>query len=127
MDIEEHTVPEDWSEVENPDYIVEKYDPRPVTLFTHDAAEVGVHVLPDEPNTPHSDTHRWRVGAIRGNENEFKEAEPFAHLHGRENALAVAEAFMKAYDRTNGDVGAAERSAVEGAEGLVETETDVER
>ncbi len=127
MGIEEPTVPDDWSEVTNPDYIVEKYDPRPVILFTHDEDDVGVHVLPDEPIAPHSDTERWRVGAIEGNRDEFEEAEPFAHLHGHENALEVAEAFMTAYDRTNGDVNAAERSAVEGAEGLIETETDVER
>lgn len=31
-------LPDDWSEVESPDQIVEKYDPRPVTLFTYEGA-----------------------------------------------------------------------------------------
>jgi|GEM_PF-1656958 len=127
MDSEGPAVPDDWSEVERPDHIVEKYDPRPVILFTHEEDQIGVHVLPDEPIAPHADTERWRVGAIEGDRDEFREAEPFAHVHGHENALLVAEAFMQAYDRTNGDVGAAERSAVEGAEGIVETETDAEK
>lgn len=91
-------MPDGWTEVTNPDYIVEKYDPRAPTLFEFDGDTVGVHVLPDEPNVPHADREAWRVGFVRGERDNLQNAEPFDHCHGRETALHVAYDFMHAYN-----------------------------
>lgn len=117
---EARTLPDDWSEVESPDHIVEKYDPRPVTLFTYEDREIGVHVVPNEPDTPHMDTHEYRVAFIHGSRDEFESTDPFALAHGFEDAVAVAEAFMQAFDEAEGEgeraVERAEEQATEAPE-----------
>jgi hypothetical protein len=40
----DRAVPDDWAEVSNPDYIVEKYDPRAPTLFEYDERGDGGRV-----------------------------------------------------------------------------------
>jgi hypothetical protein len=73
-----------------------------VTLFTYAERDVGVHALPNEPNTPHTDTHEYRVGVVEGNRDELRAADPIARAHSFENALAVAEAFMEGFDEATG-------------------------
>lgn len=94
----ERAIPEDWAEVERPDSIVEKYDPRAPALFEYDDRDIGVHILPAEPNVAHADTHRWRLGFVRGNRDNLEKAEPVLVVHGRENAYHAAHVFMEAYD-----------------------------
>lgn len=115
-------LPPGWSEVESPDYITEKYDPRPVTLFTFAERDVGVHALPNEPNTPHTDTHEYRVGVVQGNRDELESAEPLARAHGFEDALAVAEAFMEGFDEAAGVDEAAVEAAKNAAKAAPEAE-----
>lgn len=114
-------LPDPWTEAVDHDDIVEKYDPRDPVLFERDDRERAVHVLPTEPNVAHADTHEWRVGLVRGDVDEFHDAEPIARVHGRENAYHVAVAFMDAYEEAVPDAGddaaaiayAAEQAAVE--------------
>jgi len=94
----DRAVPGGWAEVSNPDFIVEKYDPRAPTLFEHDEREIGVHILPAEPNVAHSDTYRWRLGFVKGNRDNLEKAEPILIVHGRENASHAAHVFMAAYN-----------------------------
>ncbi|GAB7094776.1 hypothetical protein JCM30237_19290 [Halolamina litorea] len=94
----ERAVPADWAEVSNPDYIVEKYDPRAPTLFEYADRDIGVHILPAEPNVAHSDTHRWRLGFVKGHRDNLEEAEPVVLVHGRENAYHAAHVFMETYN-----------------------------
>lgn len=98
-------LPGSWTEVVDHDYIVEKYDPRDPVLFERDDRERAVHILPTEPNVAHADTHEWRVGLVRGDVDELLDAEPIAHVHGRENAYHVAVAFMEAYEEAVPDEG----------------------
>lgn len=119
---EAQTLPADWTEVENPDHIVEKYDPRPVTLFTYDEREIGVHVVPNEPDTPHMDTHEYRIAFIRGSRDEFESTEPFALAHEFENGVAVAEAFMRAFDEAEGEGKEAVEQAIKQAKQVPEAE-----
>lgn len=98
-------LPDSWTEVREHDLIVEKYDPRDPTLFERDDRKRAVHILPTEPNVPHADTHEWRVGLVRGSVDELLDAEPIAHVHGRENAYHVAVTFMRAYEEAVPDEG----------------------
>lgn len=100
----ERSLPEGWSEVSHPDHIIEKYDPRPVTLFTHEEYEVGVHVLPLDPVAPHMESHDYRVGYLHGGENEFDHIEPIARTEDFEDGLEVARTFMTVFDEASGDV-----------------------
>jgi hypothetical protein len=119
----DRALPEHWTEVTNPDYIVEKYDPRAPTLFEHGERDIGVHILPDEPNTPHADTDRWRLGFVRGNRDDLEAAEPIVHADSREAAFHAAHVFMDAYGEHGGLDGderidaakAAAEAAVDGA------------
>lgn len=119
---ESRALPDDWSEVESPDHIVEKYDPRPVTLFTYEGAEIAVHVVPNEPDHPHADTHEYRVAFVRGSRDEFESAEPFALAHEFENGVAVAEVFAQAFDEADGEGEAAVDYAMEQAKDAPEAE-----
>ena len=120
----DRAVPDDWAEVNNPDYIVEKYDPRAPTLFEYEERDIGVHILPAEPNVPHADTERWRLGFVRGNRDNLEKAEPVVLVHGRDTAFHAAHVFMETYDeyddRDDGDrveiAKAAARDAVENDE-----------
>ena len=103
-DSENRAVPADWHEVTNPDYIVEKYDPRAPTLFEYNEADIGVHILPDEPNTPHTDHEAWRLGFVRGHRDDLDKAEPLVHVHGRDTAFHAAHVFMDAFDDATGDL-----------------------
>lgn len=98
----DRTLPTGWTEVTAPDHIVEKYDARQPTVFEFDAAAVGVHIVPAEPNTAHADRESWRVDVGHGVRDEFQHVDSFAHLDGRETAIDVAAAFMQAFaDRTD--------------------------
>jgi len=94
-DLTDRAVPDDWAEVSDPDEIAEKYDPRVPTLFEYAGREIAVHILPDEPNTPHADSTRWRLGFVRGSQDNLKGATPIVHVHGRENASHAAHVFIE--------------------------------
>lgn len=113
-------VPDDWHEVTNPDYIVEKYDPRAPTLFEYDDADVGVHILPDEPNAPHADREAWRVGFVRGTRDNLERAEPLVHVHGRDTAFHGAHVFMAAFDDATGGL----EESIDAAKAAVADELD---
>ena len=97
-DLTDRAVPDDWAEVSDPDEIAEKYDPRVPTLFEYAGREIAVHILPDEPNTPHADSTRWRLGFVRGSRDNLKGATPIVHVHGRENASHAAHVFMTTFN-----------------------------
>jgi hypothetical protein len=114
----DRAVPAGWSEVTSPDYIIEKYDPRLPTLFEADDRDIGVHILPDEPNTPHADQDAWRVGFVRGHRDNLEAAEPIARCAGRDTAFHLAHEFMAAHEADD----AAADTRVENAKAAVRTE-----
>lgn len=107
--------PADWSEVSDPDGIMAKYDPRPVTLFTCERREVGIHALPAEPNSPHADTSEYRLDFVEGGDGDWGAPEPFARAPDFQAALSVAETFMEAFDAAAGDRRAAAEDAMAAA------------
>ena len=98
---EDRALPEDWREVSNPPSIVEKYDPRLPTLFEYADREIGVHIVPTEPNTPHADQDACRVGFVRGSRDDLESAEPIVHCHGRDTAYHLAHEYMTAYNEAD--------------------------
>jgi len=116
----DRAVPADWHEVTDPDYIVEKYDPRAPTLFEYEGADIGVHILPDEPNAPHADREAWRVGFLRGHRDNLERAEPLVHVHGRDTAFHGAHLFMDAFNAAEGGV----EERVDAAKAAVDDEVE---
>ncbi|MFB6221194.1 MAG: hypothetical protein ABEH90_07125 [Halolamina sp.] len=117
---ENRAVPAEWSEVTNPDHIIEKYDPRLPTLFEYEGGDIGVHILPDEPNTPHADDDAWRLGFVRGHRDNLEGAEPLVHCHGRDTAFHLAHMFMDAFNDATGD----QQERVEAAKETVAAEAE---
>lgn len=97
-------LPDAWHEVEDPDYITEKYRSHNPTLFVRDAHDVGVHVRPVSTSSPH-DSERFRVGAIRGNEDEFEEELDIETFEDHERALERALEFANRYEEAYAELG----------------------
>lgn len=89
--------PEEWHEVENQDHIVEKYRARNPTLFVREAHDVGVHVLPVSPSSPH-EPEAYEVAAIRGSGSNFEAEHAIETVEDRVAAFERAEAFADAYE-----------------------------
>ncbi|MFB6088017.1 MAG: hypothetical protein ABEJ85_05800 [Haloarculaceae archaeon] len=109
------SLPDEWHEVADPGAIVEKYRAHNPTLFVREGHDVGVHVLPTATSSPH-DEERYRVGAIRGNEDDFEYERAVATLEEREPALELALDFATRYEdlyAERGDETAALEVAVE--------------
>ena len=109
------SLPAEWHEVENPDYITEKYRATNPTLFVREDHDVGVHVLPVSTSSPH-DEDQYRAGAIRGNRDEFDSEEPIETFDEREPAFERALKFANHYETAYDDLGdedAAMEAAVE--------------
>lgn len=90
-------LPDDWHEVEDPDYITEKYRATNPTLFVREGHDVGVHVLPVSTSSPHDEDH-YRVGAVRGGPDEFEAAHPIQRFGDLEPAFAHAIDVAHRYD-----------------------------
>ncbi|MFB6270901.1 MAG: hypothetical protein ABEH83_13225 [Halobacterium sp.] len=96
------SLPGDWHEVEEPDYIVEKYRAENPTLFVREGHDVGVHVLHVSTSSPHDD-ERYRAGAIVGHRDEFESEEPIETYDDREDALDCALRFANEYESAYGE------------------------
>ncbi|WP_089649719.1 hypothetical protein [Halobacterium hubeiense] len=109
------SLPSEWHEVENPDYITEKYRATNPTLFVREDPDVGAHVLPVSTSSPH-DPEEYRAAAIRGNRDEFDREEPIATFDDQDEAFERALAFATHYVTAYADLGdedAAMEAAVE--------------
>ncbi|MCG1003221.1 MULTISPECIES: hypothetical protein [Halobacterium] len=109
------SLPAEWAEVQNPDYITEKYRATNPTLFVREDHDVGVHVLPVSTSSPH-DAERYRAAAIRGNRDEFDSEHPIETVDDREAAFERALEFATHYETAYADLGdedAAMEAAVE--------------
>ncbi|MFB6120622.1 MAG: hypothetical protein ABEJ68_05840 [Halobacteriaceae archaeon] len=93
----ESSLPAEWHEVESPDHITGKYRAKTPILFVREDHEVGVHVLPAATSSPH-DEEFYRVGAIRGNRDEFEYEREIGEYDERERALQRAFDFARRYD-----------------------------
>lgn len=106
-------IPDGWTEATGADYVTEKYDARPVALFVSETADVGVHVVPADPNLSHTETERWRVGSVEGGRDgdDLAPAEPLVVVEGRDAAVQRARAFMDAFENADGDDAERRRAA----------------
>jgi len=96
------SLPAEWREVQDPDYITEKYRATNPTLFVRDGHDVGVHVLPVSTSSPHDD-ERYRAAAIRGNRDEFDRERPLETFDDREAAFQRALEFATRYETAYAD------------------------
>lgn len=95
MTVEREPAPEGWEELERVPEIVEKYRGRDPTIFEHEDGDVGVHVVPYEPNEAHGDLHNWRVGIVGGGAHNPTTIETVEEIHGRSDALKRAREVMR--------------------------------
>jgi len=96
------SLPDEWHEVKDPDYIVEKYRARNPTLFVRADHDVGVHVLPVATSSPH-DEEGYRAGAIRGDCDEFGREIPIGMFDEQDPAFERACSFATLYEQAYGD------------------------
>ncbi|WP_224268169.1 hypothetical protein [Haloprofundus salinisoli] len=95
-------IPDGWYEESDPEFIDRKYDPRPVTVFRHVDHGATLVAMPSEPNTEHTETDTYRLAVAREETSNFGDVEPFAEVHGDDEALAAAGTFTRAYNAEGG-------------------------
>lgn len=103
-------LPPEWEEVTNPEFVDDKYDPRPVTAYRREADDVSVRVLPATTNTAHDDNDVYQVRVAVGEQQSPDRVDRVADDVERDAALDAAAAFAEAYesrDATGADAAAA--------------------
>lgn len=107
---DDESLPVGWSEAESMEAMPSTDDARASVLYEREGAEVGLRVFPSEPNVPHADTDRWRVGVVQGSFDNPDRMDPIADVEGRDEALDVARSFMEAYEDAEGAGNRVERA-----------------
>jgi hypothetical protein len=101
MSPDDPSLPEGWSQADNPEHSPGKYDPRQYIVYERTDRDVGVQIHPSEPNTSTRPQNRWRVIVSRGTTQDSMTV--LGDVEGDDAARSLAREFMETYnDRSVG-------------------------
>ena len=102
MGPDEPPLPEGWTQADNPEHSLGKYDPRQYIVYERTDPDISVQIHPSEPNTSTRPQNRWRVIISQGTTQDNMTV--LDDVEGDDTARSLAREFMETYNDHSGDV-----------------------
>lgn len=90
--------PARWRKTDQPDNEMTRYNPQPVTQYEHEEVDIGVQIIPTDPQTVNAREDGYRINILPDFADSFSDIELLTNVPDHETALSVAREFMRAYN-----------------------------
>jgi hypothetical protein len=90
--------PTGWRKAEQPDDTMTRYSAQPVTEYEHIETDVGIQLIPSDPQTESASEAGYRINLLSDSADNSSDIELLTNAADHEAALGVARRFMDAYN-----------------------------
>jgi hypothetical protein len=90
--------PPAWRKTDQPDDEMTRYSPQPVTQYEHVEVNVGVQLVPTDPQTGNASEDGYRINVLSDSMDSSGNVDLLTNASDHRAALGVAREFMQAYD-----------------------------
>ena len=91
-------MPTGWQKADQPDDEMTRYNPQPVTEYEHTETNVGIQLIPSDPQTGSAGEDSYRITVFSGSRDNSDDVELLTNAADHEAALGIARKFMYAYN-----------------------------
>lgn len=90
--------PTGWRKTDQPDDEMTRYNPQPVTQYEHTETDVGIQLIPSNPQTGRASEDGYRINVLSDSADNSGDIELLTDVSDHEAALGIARKFMHTYN-----------------------------
>lgn len=90
--------PTGWRKADQPDDEMTRYNPQPVTQYEHAETDIGIQLIPTDPQTVSASEDSYRINVLSDSTDSSGDVELLTSALDHEAALGIARKFMYAYN-----------------------------
>jgi hypothetical protein len=91
-------LPSGWRPADQPDDTMTRYNPQPVTQYEHAETDVGVQLIPIDPQSGSEAKTGYRINVLGASTDNASEIDLLTTAPNHEAALDIARRFMRLYN-----------------------------